>query len=75
MLKSGDKLLLSGALAALQSQANVNIHIGGRSALELNGIAHYLQFSSPEVTIFTHSKTKLPLWFTNNKWDADYKLL
>jgi len=74
MLKSGDTLLLSGALAALQSQANVNIHIGGRSALELNGIAHYLQLTSPEITLFTHSKTKLPVWFTNNKWDADYKL-
>jgi len=75
MLKSGDTLLLSGALAALQSQANVNIHIGGRSALELNGIAHYLQLASPEITLFTHSKTKLPIWFTNNKWDVDYKLL
>jgi len=74
MLKSGDTLLLSGALAALQSQANINIHIGGRSALELNGVAHYLQLSSPEVTLFTHSKTKLPVWFTNNKWDTDYKL-
>ena len=74
MLKSGDTLLLSGALAALQSQANVNIHIGGRSALELNGIAHYLQIASPEITLFTHSKTKLPIWFTNNKWDVDYKL-
>lgn len=74
MLKSGDSLLLSGALAALQSQANINIHIGGRSALELNGIAHYLQLASPEVTLFVLGKTKLPSWFINNKWDIDYRV-
>ena len=74
MLKSGDSLLLSGALAALQSQANINIHIGGRSVLELNGIAHYLQLASPEVTLFVLGKTKLPSWFINNKWDIDYRI-
>ena len=30
MLKSDDPLILSGALAALQSQANIGIHLGGR---------------------------------------------
>lgn len=74
MLKSGDSLLLSGALAALQSQANINIHIGGRSSLELNGSAHYLQLASPEVTLFVLGKTKLPSWFINNKWDIDYRI-
>src|SRR5690554_706750 len=74
MLKSRDPHLLSGALAALQFQANTNIHLGGRSALELNGIAHYLQLATPEATLFTFGKTKLPSWFVNNKWDVDYKL-
>jgi len=74
MLKSGDPLLLSGALAALQSQANINIHLGGRTALELNGIAHYLQLTSPEATLFALGKTKLPSWFVNNKWNVDYKV-
>jgi hypothetical protein len=74
MLKSNDPFLLSGALAALQSRANINIHLGGRSALELNGIAHYLQLNSPEATLFAPGKTKLPSWFINNKWDAVYKI-
>lgn len=75
MLKSGDPLMLSGALSTLQSQANVNIHIGGRSALELQGNSHYLQLSSPEVTLFVPGGTELPTWFINNKWDFDYKVL
>ncbi|MDR0742939.1 MAG: type IV toxin-antitoxin system AbiEi family antitoxin [Tannerella sp.] len=74
MLKSNDPFLISGALAALQSQANIKIHLGGRSALELNGIAHYLQLGFPEVTLFALGKTKLPSWFINNKWDVEYKL-
>jgi len=74
MLKSNDPFLLSGALAALQSQANINIHIGGRSALELNGLAHHLQMGSLEVTLFAVGKTKLPTWFIKNKWDVGYKL-
>ncbi len=74
MLKSHDSFLLSGALSALQSQANINIHLGGRSALELNGTAHYLQLNSPEATLFTPGKTKLPSWFIKSKWDVEYKM-
>jgi hypothetical protein len=74
MLKSGDPSMLSGALSALQSQVNVNIHIGGRSALELQGNTHYLQLSFPETTLFVPGRTELPPWFINNKWDSDYKV-
>ena len=74
MIKSSDSLLLSGALAALQFQANINIHLGGRSALELKGLAHYLQLSHPEATLYVSGKIKMPTWFTKNKWDVGYKL-
>jgi len=74
MLKSGDPLVLTGALSALQNVENLNIHIGGRSALELQGLAHYLQINNPETTLFLNSRTKLPLWFENNDWNAQLKL-
>jgi hypothetical protein len=74
MVKTGDSLVLSGAIAALQKQANLNVHIGGRSALELLGLAHYLQVNIQETTVFVESKTSLPLWFTNNQWDTNPKL-
>ncbi|MDR0971211.1 MAG: type IV toxin-antitoxin system AbiEi family antitoxin [Bacteroidales bacterium] len=67
MLKSGDELTLFGALAALQNQADLNIHIGGRSALELSGVSHYLQINQQEVVIFLDSKISLPAWFANNQ--------
>jgi len=74
MLKSGDPYLLSGALAALQTQANMSIHVGGRTALALQGHAHYLQLATSEVTLYTPGSTKLPKWFLTNKWDSDYTL-
>ncbi|MCK9301098.1 MAG: type IV toxin-antitoxin system AbiEi family antitoxin [Bacteroidales bacterium] len=74
MLKSGDPFMLFGALSALQSQSSINIHIGGRSALELQGSTHYLQLSFPETTLFVPGGTELPPWFIKNKWDSDYKV-
>ncbi|MDR0574391.1 MAG: type IV toxin-antitoxin system AbiEi family antitoxin [Tannerella sp.] len=74
MVKTGDSLVLSGAIMALQKQANLNVHIGGRSALEVSGLAHYLQVNTQETTVFVESKTSLPLWFTNNQWDTSPKI-
>jgi len=74
MLKSGDPLILTGALSALQNVENLNIHVGGRSALELQGLAHYLQINNPETTLFLNSRKSLPVWFTNNDWNTKTKL-
>lgn len=70
MVKSGDKLVLAGALSTLQQVQKINIHIGGRSALELQGLAHYLQINSGETTLFVNGRAKLPLWFTENDWNT-----
>ena len=43
MLKSNDPFLLSGALAAFQTQSTIKIPLGGRTAVELNEVAHDLQ--------------------------------
>ncbi|MDR1161904.1 MAG: type IV toxin-antitoxin system AbiEi family antitoxin [Tannerellaceae bacterium] len=74
MVKSGDTLSLFGALSALQFQATINLHYGGRSALELHGNTHYLRFTSNAATLFAPGQTKLPSWFMNNKWDVDYQV-
>ena len=74
MIKSSDPLVLAGALSALQNVENLNIHIGGRFALEVQGLAHYLQINSPETTLFVNGRTKLPLWFVNNDWNTKTKI-
>jgi len=74
MIRTGDPLSLSGAISALQTQADSTIHIGGRSALELLGLSHYLQVNSREVTIFADGRFVCPSWFIKNKWDLEPKL-
>jgi len=73
MLKSGDTLVLAGALSALQNVENLNIHVGGRSALELQGLAHYLQINDYETTLFVNGRTKIPAWFSANDWNVKTK--
>jgi len=74
MIRSGDSLVLQGAITALQTQASLNIHLGGRSALEQLGVAHYLQINSQETILFIDGNSSLPLWFTNNQWNTEIKL-
>jgi hypothetical protein len=74
MLKSEDPLMLAGALSSLQNVENINVHIGGRSALELQGLAHYLQINSATATLFVNGRRKLPQWFLANDWNAQVKL-
>lgn len=70
MVRSGDQLQLTAAVAALQ-QSGVSIHIGGRSALGLQGYAHYLELNTQKTSLFTLRGTTFPLWLKNNKWDAE----
>ena len=64
----GDEVGYQGALYALQSQLQSSIHVGGKSALELQGRLHYLNFNNRFVTLFGHWKEHLPLWFSNTDW-------
>ena len=74
MLKLNDPPVLAGALSALQHVENLNVHVGGRSALELQGLAHYLQINSYEMTLFVNGRAKLPVWFESNDWNTKIKL-
>jgi hypothetical protein len=74
MLKSGDELVLTGALSAIQNVENLNLHIGGRSALELQGLAHYLQINDYETTLFVNGRAKIPTWFLENNWNVKTKI-
>ncbi len=48
-------------IAALQSQLDLPIHIGGRSAIELRGHGHYVRFNAT-LDLFSQSVIKLPGW-------------
>jgi hypothetical protein len=48
----------------------MNIHVGGRSALGLLGLAHYLQVNAGETILFSEGQLSLPSWLLKNQWDT-----
>src|ERR1035437_846480 len=68
MIRAGDQVSYEGAIYALQKQANMSVHPGGRTALSLLGKSHYLPLSEKKVTIFGSNGEKLPAWFLKRDW-------
>jgi hypothetical protein len=64
----GDTVDWMGGLWALQTQAKKKIHVGGKTALELKGFAHYLKQRPTKVYLFGPEREALPLWFKRYDW-------
>ena len=70
-IRGGDKVSWIGGLYAIQKHLKKNIHIGGKTALELHGYGHFLRMGH-EVPVFLYGPPgeKLPKWYIKYKWDA-----
>jgi hypothetical protein len=56
------------AVCSLQFLLHHPVHVGGRSALELQGFGHYVPSRTSEVQLYTSEP--LPRWFSQLKLDA-----
>ncbi|MBA3814355.1 MAG: type IV toxin-antitoxin system AbiEi family antitoxin domain-containing protein [Alphaproteobacteria bacterium] len=65
VVRPDDIIEWSGFLWGLQ-QLNP-FHIGGKTALELQGKAHFVKFQESQIFLFTKPGTRLPQWATQNK--------
>jgi len=72
--RTGDEITIYGGLYALEKQTNKNVHIGGLSALDLQGYAHYIAITEKPVQLYADEKFKLPSWFKNYNWTTPYTL-
>ena len=59
-----------GGLYGIQS-SGYKVHAGGKTALELQGYAHYLAYKLPRSFLFGPPGLRLPKWFTNYNWDLE----
>jgi hypothetical protein len=71
MIRKGDSVSHDGGLFALQKQANLSIHIGGRSALNMLGKAHFLELSTQRIFLFGATNENLPVWFKDKDWGVE----
>jgi len=64
-----DSVTWEGAVYGLQQQYPKTFYVGGKSALEKHGSAHYVSFGKTSLFLFTCVKQGLPYWikdFVNN---------
>jgi hypothetical protein len=71
----GDKTEWPGAIFALQSQLGLNIHPGGKTALELKGYAHYLPSGRRKIFLYGTQAQVLPSWFKGEHLGVDIVMI
>lgn len=70
-----DTVNWSGGLYALQNLQRIPVHVGGKTALELHGLGHYIRMSDTQKTVLWKTPdVRLPSWFLNFKWEADLQI-
>jgi Transcriptional regulator, AbiEi antitoxin, Type IV TA system/Transcriptional regulator, AbiEi antitoxin N-terminal domain len=67
--KAQDHVTWLGAVTALQNQLQLPIHVGGKTALQLLGLAHFIPMSQQQVSLFTAPKISIPSWVKTNPWN------
>jgi hypothetical protein len=68
-IRSGDLVDWKGALYPLQREAASSLHAAGKTALLLQGYAHFLTADeSAPVWLLGEPGERLPAWFTRHQW-------
>jgi len=68
--KAGEPVEWSGGLYAIQHQSSLKmkIHVGAKSALELQNLGHFVPMGTRKISLIGLPKAKLPNWFLNYAW-------
>lgn len=71
LIREGDEIDYLGGIYALQAQLGMAIHPGAKTALALQGRAHYLGFNEQRATLFGPQGEKLPKWYKDYDWGIE----
>lgn len=71
MARIGDRIDWASGLYAVQNNLKLSVHVGGKSALLLQGHGHFIPLGKGwPLTLFGRPGTKLPAWFLGQDWDV-----
>lgn len=74
--KPADKVEWPGGLYALQEQLHLPVHAGAKTALQMQGYAHFLPLGKgAAVSLFGLPGTKLPAWFAQHRWGSKMRFV
>lgn len=68
LIRHEDQVDYLGGVYALQTQLGLSAHPAAKTALSLQGKAHYLEMSSTKAQLFVSSGENIPLWFKKFDW-------
>ncbi|WP_114418440.1 type IV toxin-antitoxin system AbiEi family antitoxin [Marinospirillum perlucidum] len=68
LVRHGDQVDYLGGIYALQTQLGLSVHPAGKTALSLQGKAHYLELATKKIQLFGGVEDNLPLWFKKHAW-------
>lgn len=71
LIREGDQVDYLGGVYALQAQLGMAIHPGAKTALALQGRAHYLGFNEQRAMLFGPLGEKLPKWYACYDWGIE----
>jgi Transcriptional regulator, AbiEi antitoxin, Type IV TA system/Transcriptional regulator, AbiEi antitoxin N-terminal domain len=71
LIRHGDTVDYLGGVYALQVQLGLCVHPAGKTALSLQGKAHYLELTTKKAQLFGGKDENLPLWFKKRDWGLD----
>lgn len=72
--RAGDTVEWSGGLYALQEQMRLPVHAGAKTALQMQGYAHFLPMGKGgSISLFGTSGTRLPAWFRQYDWGTELR--
>jgi hypothetical protein len=70
-VRTDDQIEWTGAVHALQHQLGLAIHPAAKTALQMQGLGHFLAVGAgAPVTLFGAPQEKLPGWFRQHDWGA-----
>ena len=68
LIRHGDQVDYLGGIHALQFQLGLSVHPAAKTALSLQGKAHYLELSAKKAQLFGGKGENVPLWFKKRDW-------
>ena len=74
LIRKGDTPIWQSALDSLCHQTELKIHVGAKSALNLQGFGHYLAFNEQKIDLFSARAVILPNWLLKYNWNIKLQL-
>jgi len=74
VIRKGESPSWQSALHSINHQTSINIHVGAKSALSLQGYAHYLELNEQKIELFSPQYELFPHWFKIFNWNIQLNL-